>query len=259
MERGLFPYIGGKVYFSDNIVAELDRLAERIPRPWTYCEPFCGGGSVAANAVVRLRPDRVWLNDRDPAIATLHDAAINDAARLCDAIAATSHPTKTEFMQLRLRYLRGDYPSDPIECAVGKLVVQTLSFSGSSRGTKSSQKFWSPLSLIEQVRRWESIFRGITKVTNDSFEAILSHRRRLLAYCDPCYYGLDHYQVRMTRKQHVLLAELLRTSNHPWLVSYNNSQVVRKLYEWANIIEADAEYRVPSSRKPKAKELLITR
>jgi site-specific DNA-adenine methylase len=130
-----------------------------------------GSGVVAANVVAELRPDRVWLNDFDPAVANLHKVAIHQADEFCKAVNATSKPTKRGFLRLQRQYKRCEYPDDPIQFALGKLLIQQLGFSGRIR-SMSDDQVWSHRSLVERVRRWKGLFGGNTRVTDLSFEDV---------------------------------------------------------------------------------------
>lgn len=262
MQDGFFRYVGGKGGNSRKgdlarrILDELTRLAEELHGPWTFAEPFVGSGVIAANVVAGLRPNRVWLNDFDPAVAALHDVAIHHAAELCQAVNATPKPTKEAFTRLQRQYKRCDYPDDPIQIALGKLLIQQLGVSGRDRGMSNDQR-WSHRSLITRVRRWEGLFAGKTNVTCRSFEKVITAHGRMLLYLDPPYPGKKGYQYDMTWNEHEQLADLLRATRHPWVLSYGNKKAIRKLYDWATIQEVDAEYCMDGQMR-KTIELIIT-
>ena len=56
----------------------------------TYVEPFVGGGSVALSLLLNDYVSRIVINDKDRSIYAFWHSVLNDAERLCRAIADTA-------------------------------------------------------------------------------------------------------------------------------------------------------------------------
>ena len=55
----------------------------------TYVEPFVGGGSVALSLLLNDYVSRIVINDKDRSIYAFWHSVLNDAERLCRAVADT--------------------------------------------------------------------------------------------------------------------------------------------------------------------------
>ena len=56
----------------------------------TYVEPFVGGGSVALSLLINDYVSRIVINDKDRSIYAFWYSVLNDAERLCRAVADTA-------------------------------------------------------------------------------------------------------------------------------------------------------------------------
>ena len=59
----------------------------------TYVEPFVGGGSVALSLLINDYVSRIVINDKDRSIYAFWYSVLNDAERLCRAVADTAVDT----------------------------------------------------------------------------------------------------------------------------------------------------------------------
>ena len=69
--------------------------------------------------------------------------------------------------------------------------------------------------------------------------------------------GNDLYQFGFSERDHVRLSEALKSTDHEWLLSYDDCQNVRDLYSWAKIKSVNVNYSIKGSREKK--ELIITK
>lgn len=86
-------------------------------------------------------------------------------------------------------------------------------------------------------------------------------------YLDPPYYdkGPELYKFSMSHDDHVRLANALRNCKASWVLSYDDTKVIRELYSWAKFIELRAfenmKYTIATQvggQRPKNKEVAIT-
>jgi DNA adenine methylase len=86
---------------------------------------------------------------------------------------------------------------------------------------------------------------------------LLLDERPAVIFLDPPYYSVGNklYQHSLSHGDHVRLSELLRQSDHAWVLSYNDCPEIRALYSYARIECIDTTY---STVKRRASELLIS-
>ena len=230
----------------------LSKLFQYIPDLKNYKEfrePFLGGGSVALEVTKRYPRLDIWVNDLYEPLYNfwrelqLHGNEITDILiqlkqRHCDHTSA-----KELFLQSK-KYLSGSatektYPpySEDIWRAVSFYVVNKCSFSGltesSSFSKQASDQNFS-LAGIERLRDYQKLI-GNWKITNLSYEQLLSDCKQTFTYLDPPYeigsnlYGKrgnmhsgfnhDHFAIKCDRFV------------GPQLISYNSSQLIRERFK----------------------------
>ena len=214
-----------------------------------YREPFLGGGSVAIEITKRYPGLDIWVNDLYEPLYNfwrelqdhgneITDILIQLKQRHCDHTSA-----KELFLQSK-NYLSGSatektYPpySEDIWRAVSFYVVNKCSFSGltesSSFSKQASDQNFS-LAGIERLRDYQKLI-GNWKITNLSYEQLLSDCKQTFTYLDPPYeigsnlYGKrgnmhsgfnhDHFAIKCDR------------FIGPQLISYNSSQLIRERFK----------------------------
>ena len=214
-----------------------------------YREPFLGGGSVALEVTKRYPRLDIRVNDLYEPLYNfwrelqLHGNEITDILlqlkqRHCDHTSA-----KKLFLEAK-DYLSGSqttvqFPpySEDIWRAVSFYVVNKCSFSGltesSSFSKQASDQNFS-LAGIERLRDYQKLI-GNWKITNLSYEQLLSDCKQTFTYLDPPYeigsnlYGKrgnmhsgfnhDHFAIKCDRFV------------GPQLISYNSSQLIRERFK----------------------------
>ena len=86
---------------------------------------------------------------------------------------------------------------------------------------------------------WQAADRlANTVIENKDFEALIRQydRENAFLYCDPPYFMTeDYYEVEFPRQDHVRLRENLAGCQGKWMVSYNDCDYIRGLYEGCHI------------------------
>jgi len=189
----LFPYPGGKTSLCRKIV---DYLMRRLdPSIQEYREPFVGGGSVATH-FMETHPEirNVWLNDRDPGVASIWLATRDAAAQLGDLV-FKFEPTVEAFSEYRQR-LTGtisvpDEMAAVTQLALEKLALHRISYSslatkaGGPRGgyTQTTNvkidARWQPDKIAQRVGEVSELLASRnTRVTNQDFEEVIRDASR---------------------------------------------------------------------------------
>ena len=230
----------------------LSKLFQYIPDLKGYKEfrePFLGGGSVALEVTKRYPRLDIWVNDLYEPLYNFWRELQDHGNEITDILLQLKqrHCDHTSAKQLFLEakdYLSGSqttvqFPpySEDIWRAVSFYVVNKCSFSGltesSSFSKQASDQNFS-LAGIERLRDYQKLI-GNWKITNLSYEQLLSDCKQTFTYLDPPYeigsnlYGKrgnmhsgfnhDHFAIKCDR------------FIGPQLISYNSSQLIRERFK----------------------------
>lgn len=82
---------------------------------------------------------------------------------------------------------------------------------------------------------WQASHRlSETVIENKDFEALIRQydRDNAFFYCDPPYYETEgHYEVVFRKEDHMRLRDALKACRGKWMVSYNDCDFIRELYD----------------------------
>lgn len=257
---GFFRYPGGKSKLKDQIVAKIEKIAngEKLE----YREPFFGGGSIGLLTIEKIANIKhIWLNDFDLGISCLWRTLIQNPEYL-KKLVENFKPSIEYFDKFKsdLTDPKTEIISDEDIAIHGfkKLAIHQISYSGlgtksggplGGREQKSNYKIdcrWSPSYICKKI---DSIHKKFSKLairnkmcTNLDFSKVINDNLcNSIIYLDPPYFdkGNDLYQHGLNYDDHLRLSELLKKTNHKWLLSYDDCPEIRDLYSWAKIEEID--------------------
>lgn len=113
-------------------------------------------------------------------------------------------------------------------------------------------------SSIERVKNISSYLAG-TKITNGDYtEALCQDGDNVFIFPDPPYWKATEsklYGVRGTLHtafDHAQFAENMRKCQHKWLITYDDSPIIRELFAFAEIQEWTLQYGMNNYRKTSA-------
>jgi len=214
-----------------------------------YREPFLGGGSVALEISKRYRHLDVWVNDLYEPLYNFWKELQHDGKRLQDILTELKHrhPEPVSAKKLFLdakEYLTnpgttGSFPpyTESVWRAVAFYVVNKCSFSGLTESSSfSKQASESNFSLNGISKLYDySVLIGNWKITNLSYEQLLTDDKECFTYLDPPYeIGSNLYGKRGSMHKsfdHDTFASDCDRFVGPQLVSYNSSQLIRDRFE----------------------------
>jgi len=256
------PFPGTKVQLAPLLASRLAPSCEGRE----YREPYLGSGAVLLTLLKTGQVERVRINDADPAVAAVWNAVIREPEKLVVALhkAQVTKASVGEAQEaLREGSLRG------IELAVASLVAHhsTPRYLGPLAGGPSAANMarWNPDRLGRKIdiahRLLKGRVRGNRCTHQDGVEVIRAAGEALL-YLDPPYAsnGAMLYHHSFTDEQHKVLAQTLRETRQPWLLSYDDSDEIRRLYDKEVVIDTDVAYRswaAPGAPRKRTPELLI--
>lgn len=242
-----------------------------------FREPFVGGGSVffAIRSLFQNRIKSYWINDLNYDLYCFWKQTRDNSPNLVEALTDT-HATTTDgralFKELTEAKDKLNQDRDMLsefERAVRFFILNRITFSGvvDSGGYSQSayQKRFTE-SSIERVKNISPYLSGV-KITNDDYtNAIFHNGENVFIFLDPPYWKATEsklYGVRGTLHttfNHTQFAENMKKCPHKWLITYDDSSVIRELFSFAEIQEWTLQYGMNNYKKAsaaKGKELFI--
>ncbi len=249
-------YPGGKSRAIPQILAQ-------IPLNITeYREPMVGGGSVflAVKATLGNYVRRYWINDLNYDLICFWRAARDHNALLVERLFALKR-AYPDGRSLWAYLQTAESQRDDLERAVRFFALNRITFSGVvDSGGYSQQAFERRFtdSAVERVRRLAAMLTNV-EITHDDYSALLNKDgEKVFIFLDPPYwratasrlYGVDG--ILHTSFDHVRFAEALRACPHRWLVTYDDSLPVRRLFSFAHLATWQLQYGMNNVKRAKA-------
>ena len=244
-----FAWIGGKSKMAKEIV-------ERIPLHTTYAEVF-GGSLAVLYAKERLqRKYTEVVNDMNEDLINLH--------RIIQ--------TRPQSLQMELnRMLSGRIffkdsitktPRNDIERAALYYYSIVHSFGGKRDNYAMCKKARSPKNIYKRFQVYAERLKPVSIENLDFREFIKQYDSdSTLFYLDPPYVGTENYyknKKTFDLKDHRDLCKILKSIKGKFLLSYNDCELVRNLYQGFTIETLETHYRINmQTQNVKRKELLV--
>lgn len=252
-----FRYPGGKNKFKKTIIDKI-LLSDRC----VYVEPFFGGGSIGLS-LLDMNFDKFWFNDKDVGIYALWKSLLESPETLKKYINEFI-PTVDAFYTFKEMFTNNTFDSslnkeDTALLGFMKLAIHQISYSGlgvksgGPLGGKNQKSIysidcrWSPKYLCKKI---DNLNRKLSSnnvlITNLDYSDILHQSEDSIVYLDPPYYekGDQLYLHYFNENDHVNLMNLLKISNYDWVLSYDNHEYIRNIYDWSNIDILNANYTI---------------
>lgn len=244
-------------------------IAPLVPEFKEFREPFFGGGSVFFYIKQTYPNKTYWVNDLYP---ELFQFWLQSQSQL-DKVVAQVEAWKAQYKDGKVlhRFLVDNLKEDfsDLEVASAFFVLNRLTFSGTSEsGGFSKQAFekrFTP-SSIERLKLIDTILED-AKITNFDFQQVIEAvGEEVFIFLDPPYYSATKSALYGKNGNmhkgfdHERLAETLKNCPHKWLMTYDNSEYVRELYDFATIRPFDLTYGMRNVNKAgiqKEKEIFV--
>ena len=238
----------------------LSKLFQFIPDLKDYTEfrePFLGGGSVAIEIGKRYPHIDIWVNDLYEPLYNFWKVLQSDGQKLRDILIQLKqrHSDPSSAKQLFLD--AKDYLAKPvgnrIDRAVSFYVVNKCSFSGlteSSAFSKQASESNFSVNGIEKLPEYSLMIKK-WKITNLSYEHMLSDEEETYIYLDPPYEIKSNLYGRKGDMHkgfdHDEFATICDKSTSPILISYNSSQLIRDRFDEWTVAEFAHTYTMRST------------
>lgn len=236
--RSILRYPGSKARFSSFIAKA---IALNAPRPRLFVEPFCGGASVSIALLESKVVDAIAVNDVDPLIAQLWFTVFSKSGAEWLAGQVLEVPLSVDEWK-RQKALR---PSSQREAALKCLYLNRTSFNGIIHKS-GPLGGWGQKKIDIGVRfNRERLANRILDLSELRAQVIVGNEgwrsfcgrfaasASSIFYLDPPYYHRAEqlYGHVFDEEGHEELRDFLRKFNRPWLLSYDDADEVRELYE----------------------------
>jgi len=238
-----------------------------------YREPFLGGGSVAIHITKKYPNLKVWVNDLYEPLCNFWRVLQNDGNALYETLCdlKSRHPEPESAKELFLKskeYLNDESNNDSLQRAVSFYTINKCSFSGLTESSSfSKQASDSNFSMrgIEKLPGYTKIIEN-WKITNQSYENLLTDWKDVFTYLDPPYDIKDNLYGKKgnmhNKFNHDSFAAVCDRFVGPQLISYNSSQLVKDRFNGWHTGEFDLTYTMRSvgeymREQKERKELLL--
>lgn len=244
-----FRYPGGKFY-ARNIILKY------LPAHSYYLEPFAGGGSIF---FAKQKTPFNHLNDIDIELINCYLQIRDNVENLISLLKGV--PATKE----KHAYYKNDFnPQSDLERAVRWFYLNRTSYSGIM--TKGNC-YWGygdeysmrPENWPNHLRRCSAKLQEVELSCKDFEKVIEEAPNNSFLFIDPPYYKADQnklYVHSFSLEDHQRLAKCLRKNQHrlKFLLTYDNVEEVRTLYQWADqIVEQEWNYTINRTDDQKKK------
>ena len=249
-------------------------LVDNFPRDINeYREPLIGGGSVFFEAKSRGVTTQYWINDKFYELINFW--------KICQ------DPMRNQITQEKLRYIKEMHPDDLKgqfrHCqqfpdsfgmasqeaqAAGFFLVNRCSFSGATYAggfSKDASVNRFTHTAIDRLGELPDKLRGVKITFGDYAELLQAPGKGVFIFLDPPYmtakklYGRSG--VLHTEFDHERLVLELAKCKHKWMLTYDDTPEIRKMYALCSIHEFRLQYAMTNAggnQSRKGNELMIT-
>lgn len=255
-------YPGGK-----NKIAE--QIASMAPEFKEYREPFVGGGSVyfanrqlyTNNNNILSNDKKYWINDLNYELYNFWyicqqdtDFIINKSIEWRNKYFVATRNRESNGKELH-RFLRQNLNVfNNKELATAYFVLNNIVFAGGTLVCGVTQQHVDHFKQLDIKKRFDGmaeILEG-TKITNLDYQKVVeAPGDNVYIFLDPPYYSVtdsglygksDKWRNLHKMFDHNRFADVMRKCEHKFLITYDDHPMLRKLFNWANIIEFKLQY-----------------
>ncbi len=235
----------------------------------TYIEAFAGGAGLAMELLFNETVGRVILNDIDRSIYALWYCVLNNTEMLIEIINTTDITIDEWYIQKDIQNNKST--ADLLQLAYSTLFLNRTNRSGiltagpiggkKQNGNYTLDCRFNKVDIVQRIREIASRSELIEFHNMDALDFIDyidNHQsQNSFIFFDPPYYdkGPELYVNHYIGDDHHELSERISELDIPWIVTYDNSDYIRELYDDYNQTIYYLNY---SAQKPhKGQELMI--
>ena len=262
MIKSPLRYPGGKS-------RSVDLISTIIPEFDEFREPFVGGGSIFIYAKQRFPNKKFWVNDLYFELFKFWEMTQKDVDALIEKVYEwrNKFPVGKELHKFLNENLAN---FNDLERGAAFFIYNRITFSGTSlSGGFSEGAFTGRFteSSIQRLNQFAKVING-SMITNLDYEELVKREgENVFLFLDPPYYSATKSALygkngNMHKTfDHKKFAENMKNCNHKWLITYDDSEYIRELFSFANIMPWELMYgmrNVVEGSDQKGKEIFIS-
>ena len=263
-------YPGGKGKFYNNIIKIFND--NNIERP-IYCEAFAGGAGLALLLLKNNIVDKLILNDIDKSIYCFWKSILDFNKEFCEMIKLVNIDLAEREIQKKIQkdkdILNLTKKSDILKLGFSTFFLNRVNRSGIIRagvigGIEQNGNYkidcrFNKKNLIERIKEINKYKKKIEFYNLDAIDFLkkIEKKKKIFIFFDPPYYDKGHelYTNFYNKNDHIKLAKCISSLKQNWIITYDNTDEIRKIYSDFQIKEFDILYSLEKKRKEK--EILI--
>ncbi|MAM85738.1 DNA adenine methylase [Marinobacter sp. UBA2678] len=233
-----------------------------------YVEPYAGGAGLPIGLLVNEIVWSVHINDLNPFIFSFWKTVVSDPDSLCRMISDVD-VTMDEWNRQRAILHDSQADHSTLEMAFATLFLNRTNRSGILDGgviggkeQKGNYKIDARFNKSTLIRKIKKIAAYKSRITVTQFDAIdllaaLPEERELLVNLDPPYIaqGKNLYLNHYGEQDHFVVRNFLKTAGFRWMLTYDDHQLARALYESFNCFKYSLNYSAQARHS--ATELMV--
>lgn len=263
-------YPGGKAKIYNNIkkIFEKNKLKKIV-----YCEPFAGGCGLALLLLKNHLVEELILNDYDRGIFSFWYSILNYNNEFIEMIRnieiSIEEREKQKNIYLEKEKIDIKNYKEVLKLGLATFYLNRVNRSGILKagvigGKKQNGAYkmncrFNKEKLILQIQEIYKYRKKIKFYNLDvlDFLKLINKRENLFIFFDPPYYnkGSELYTNFFKHDDHLKLAKEIKKITNNWIVTYDNSEEIKKMYNTHDILEFDINYSLQN--KIKGKEIII--
>ena len=262
MIKSPLRYPGGKS-------RSVDLISTIIPEFDEFREPFLGGGSIFIYTKQRFPNKKFWVNDLYFELFKFWEMTQKDVDSLIDKIYEwrNQFPIGKELHKFLNDNLAG---FNDLERGAAFFIYNRITFSGTSLSGGFSEGAFTgrfTVSSIQRLNQFAKVINGSTITNLDYEELVKRGGENVFIFLDPPYYSATKSALygkngNMHKSfDHKKFANNMKNCKHKWLITYDDSEYIRELFSFANIMPWELMYgmrNVIEGSNQKGKELFIS-
>ena len=262
MIKSPLRYPGGKS-------RSVDLISTIIPEFDEFREPFLGGGSIFIYTKQRFPNKKFWVNDLYFELFKFWEMTQKDVDSLIDKIYEwrNQFPIGKELHKFLNDNLAG---FNDLERGAAFFIYNRITFSGTSLSGGFSEGAFTgrfTVSSIQRLNQFAKVINGSTITNLDYEELVKREGENVFIFLDPPYYSATKSALygkngNMHKSfDHKKFANNMKNCKHKWLITYDDSEYIRELFSFANIMPWELMYgmrNVIEGSNQKGKELFIS-
>ncbi|PJF23289.1 MAG: modification methylase [Phototrophicales bacterium] len=259
MAKSPLRYPGGKSRAISRIMPQIPLDIEE------FREPFVGGGSVflAVRALFKRQIKRYWINDLNHDLICFWRVAQSNMDELVKAIRAVKTRYADNGRELFAYYQEDASRWTEFDLAVRFFVLNRITFSGVVDSGGYSQQAFERRFTDSSIERLQKLAYHLQRVeiTEGDYQTLLdADGQNVFIFLDPPYWRATQSKLYgkrgdlHTNFDHERFANAMRACHHRWLITYDDSLLIRQLFSFATIEPWELQYGMNNYKQGKARK-----